>query len=253
MEVVQQNIDVVLNKCAVMDVPIDSIKTEEAKESTYSGIYKSLKENVEILQPVRLMDNADGSYMVIVGSRRVLAAKKAGKETIQAVVHLTKLTEQEIALQRVIENMNRSPNPAMEAESLNILIASYDWNAADAAKKLGIPVSHIRRRLKLLQLIPEFFEKLKKGEIKLTVAWRLSSLPKELQRELLEEEKLTLDRVESAARESKLNTLPDELFELSDVQADSIEDLKFRIKDLISKTADGSKEKLEKALSILED
>jgi ParB family chromosome partitioning protein len=252
MEAVQQSIEI-SNPCVVKDVPIDSIRIEEVRESTYAGIFKSLQENVEILQPVRLMDNGDGSYTVVVGSRRILAARKAGKETIQAVVHLTKLTEQEIALQRVLENMNRSPNPALEAESLNMLISSYGWSAADAAKKLGIPVSHIRRRLKLLQLTPEFFEKLKKGDIKLSVAQGLSTLPKELQRELLKEEKLTLDRVESMSRESKLNILSDELFELSNVQAEPIEELKIRVKDLILKVTDGDREKLEKVLSILEE
>lgn len=252
MEAIQQRIELSGNTCIIENVPLDRINVQEANESMYANIFKSLKENADIYQPVRLLKEEDGSYSVIFGRRRILAAKKAGKETIWAVVHTGRLTEQEIALQRVIENMNRSPNPAVEAESLNSLLSAYDWSVSDAAKKLGIPASHIKRRLKLLQLIPDFFEKLKNGNIKLSVAQGLATLPKSIQKELLKEEKLTLDKVKSVVRANKLSVLPEELFELQGEQTDPVEDIKFRIKDLISKTSDGIKEKLEKALLILE-
>jgi hypothetical protein len=112
--------------------------------------------------------------------------------------------------------MNRGPNPADEAEGILKVMSYYHWTAEEAARKLSISVIHVRQRLKLTQLIPEFFDMLKKGRLRVSTALRISSLPKKKQKELLKEEKLTLDRVEKDCRSFKLDSLlgDDSLFEV---------------------------------------
>ena len=95
----------------------------------------------------------------------------------------------------------------------------HDWSAEEAARHVR-PVTHIRQRLKLAQLIPEFFDMLKKGRLRVSMALRISSLPKANQKKLLEEEKLTIDKVEKGCRSFKLDTLlgEDDLFNIPEIE-----------------------------------
>ena len=58
------------------------------------------------------------------------------------------------------------------------------------------------------------------------MALKIASLPKEQQRKLLKEEKLTLDRIETGCRSYKLETLlkDHELFAVPSLQKDPLEE-----------------------------
>jgi hypothetical protein len=158
-----------------------------------------------------------------------------------------------LTIYAIAENMNRSPNPADETERILKVMSYYNWSAEQAARQLSVPVSHIRQRLKLSQLIPEFFDSLKKGKLKLSMALKIASLPKEKQRGLLQEEKLTLDRIESGCRSFKLEMLlkDHDLFDVPSLEKDQLEEARAKILSVIE-TSEGDSSLLREALTLID-
>jgi hypothetical protein len=130
---------------------------------------------------------------------------------------------------------------------------TYNWSAEEAARQLSVPVAHIRQRLKLAQLIPEFFDMLKKGKLRVSMALRISSLPKQNQKELLKEEKLTLEKIEKGCRSFKLDTLlgEDDLFDVPEIERDALEEAKAKIFSVIE-TSESDTTLLREAIMLID-
>lgn len=214
---------------ALMDVPLANIIMDfEIQEKFFKSLFNSVKSLGLVLQPVILVENGDGKYRVYAGKRRILSAQKKGIEAISAMVFPKGTPEPLLRIYSIAENMNRSPNPADEADNLTAVMAFYGWNAEEAAKKLSLPVQHIRDRLKLKQLIPEFFAMLKEGKLKVTFARKICTLPNRIQKSLLKQDKLTLSDIQERSKDYKLNKLmaSEELFEISAINQDPLDEIK---------------------------
>lgn len=239
------------------EVEIDKIIIdEELKSGMVASTHKSVSHLGMLFQEVVLVSQGD-RYKIVAGRRRMQAARQAGLSTVPALVLQAGTPDGILATITVVENMNRRPNPAVEAESLDIMMAAYKWSQQDIADHLGIPLSHIKSSLKLFKLIPEFFSQLKEGRVSLPIAKALRELPAERQSELLTEEKLTLAMVSAALRTKKLeNLVPAELFRLPEqTEENTVDDL---IKEALSKleraasiTRNGKKESLDEAIKAL--
>jgi ParB/RepB/Spo0J family partition protein len=241
------------------EVDISRIEIEEMEETAYRGTFASVSSLGMVLQNVMLVEEGKG-FRVVFGKRRILSARKAGHERIMAVVFQEGTPEEVLATFVLVENMNRKPNPASEAEALSIVMKAYDWTSKDVAAHLGIPVSHIKARLQLLNLIPEFFAQVRSGAIAFGLAKRLCKLSEEAQRDLLVREKLTVEDAEGALRKEKLDGLiPPELFDVPLPKADvaTVESLLGQaatcLERAISVTDNGNKGALEAALTILKE
>ncbi len=235
-------------------VPLESIILDfEIEEGFFRGLANSVDRLGVVIQPVMLIENGDGRYRVYAGKRRILSAKKKGMPAISAMVFPKGTPESLLTIYAIAENMNRGPNPADEAERILKVMSYYNWTAEEAARQLSVPVSHIRQRLKLAQLIPEFFDSLKKGKLRVSMALKIASLPKEHQRELLKEEKLTLDRIENGCRSYKLGTLlkDRDLFDVPSLERDPLEDARTKILSVIE-TSEGDIGLLRKALTLID-
>jgi ParB/RepB/Spo0J family partition protein len=222
--------------CTLETVPLDNIILDfEIEEAFFRSLADSVDKLGVVIQPVMLIENGDGRYKVYAGKRRILSAKKKGMPAISALVFAKGAPESLLNIYAIAENMNRGPNPADEAERILKVMSYYDWSAEEAARQLSVPVTHIRQRLKLAQLIPEFFDMLKKGKLRVSMALRISSLPKENQKKLLEEEKLTLDKIEKGCRSFKLDTLlgEDDLFDVPEIERDPLEEAKAKVFSVI--------------------
>jgi ParB/RepB/Spo0J family partition protein len=222
--------------CSLETVPLDRIILDfEIEEAFFRSLADSVSKLGVVLQPVMLVENGDGRYKVHAGKRRILSAQKKGIEAIAATVFRKGAPESLLDIYAIAENMNRGPNPADEAQRILRVMSYYHWTAEEAARKLSVPVVHVRQRLKLTQLIPEFFDMLKKGKLRVSVALQLASLPKKKQRELLKEEKLTLDKVEKDCRSFKLDSLvgDDDLFDVPAIERDPLEEAKAKILTVI--------------------
>lgn len=241
------------------EVDIGRIEIDNMEESAYKGTFTSVSSLGMVFQNVMLVEKGS-CFRVVFGKRRILSARKAGHEKILAIVFPEGTPGEVLSTFVLVENMNRKPNPAAEAEALATVMNAYDWTAKDVAAHLGIPVSHIKTRLQLLDLVPEFFARVRSGAITFNLAKRLCKLPEAEQRDLLVKENLSGDDVEQALRRAKLDDLiPADLFDmpLPRSEVETIESLVEQavtcLKRAISVTENGKKGALEAALHLLKE
>ncbi len=103
-----------------------------------------------VLQPVLVRTSVRG-YELIVGERRLRAAKLAGLTTIPAIVlDVDDRKAQELAL---IENLQREDlNPVEQAQGFRSLMSRYNLTQEALADAIGIKRSTIANTLRLLDL-----------------------------------------------------------------------------------------------------
>ena len=156
-----------------------------------------------ILSPliVRPIENTD-EYEVISGHRRLHAAQKAGITEVPALIYA--LDRDSAAIAVVDSNLHREhilPSEKafaykLKADALKHQGQRTDITSEQIAPKLstevigeqeGISKDTVKRYIRLTHLIPEFLEKMDKGEIALSVGVELSFLDESIQREVLEQ------------------------------------------------------------------
>ena len=156
-----------------------------------------------VLSPliVRPVENTD-EYEVISGHRRLHAAQKAGITEVPALIYA--LDRDAAAIAVVDSNLHREhilPSEKafaykLKADALKHQGQRTDITSEQIAPKLstevigeqeGISKDTVKRYIRLTYLIPEFLEKMDKGEIALSVGVELSFLDESSQREVLEQ------------------------------------------------------------------
>lgn len=123
----------------------------------------SIKEH-GLIQPIIVVKSDNGFYTIVAGERRWRAAKKAGLDSIPAVVkNYSAQTVTEVAL---IENLQREDlNPIEEALGYKSLIDEYNLTQDEISKRIGKSRSAIANSLRLLSLEDELQQHLISGEI----------------------------------------------------------------------------------------
>ena len=156
-----------------------------------------------VLSPliVRPIENTD-EYEVVSGHRRLHAARKAGITEVPALIYA--LDRDAAAIAVVDSNLHREhilPSEKafaykLKADALKHQGQRTDITSEQIAPKLstevigeqeGISKDTVKRYIRLTYLIPEFLEKMDKGEIALSVGVELSFLDESSQREVLEQ------------------------------------------------------------------
>lgn len=157
-----------------------------------------------ILSPliVRPIENTE-EYEVISGHRRLHAAQKAGITEVPALIYA--LDRDTAAIAVVDSNLHREhilPSEKAFAYRMKLEAMSRQGHRSDlTSDQLGRKLetaeiiaqqsddskSQVRRYIRLTYLIPEFLEKMDKGEIALSVGVELSFLDESSQREVLEQ------------------------------------------------------------------
>lgn len=242
------------------NVDTDRIIVYERDEAAYRDVFKSISAIKTILQPVCLVEDGE-NYRVVYGSRRVLAAKKAGINKIEAKIFNASTPPGVIAVFILTENQVRKPNPAAEADALRMVMDEYGWTLKEASVNTGIALSSLKSTARLFGLVPEILEQLKAGKISKTTAAKLSKLPKDKQREFIGKDKITFDDAEKAVKDNRTGELiPTELFKMPETKeareglADiMIENAISALEDAIEVTTNSRRKKMEKALKILKE
>ncbi len=157
-----------------------------------------------ILSPliVRPIENTE-EYEVVSGHRRLHAAQKAGILEVPALIYA--LDRDAAAIAVVDSNLHREhilPSEKAFAYRMKLEAMSRQGHRSDlTSDQLGRKLetaeiiaqqsddskSQVRRYIRLTYLIPEFLEKMDKGEIALSVGVELSFLDESSQREVLEQ------------------------------------------------------------------
>jgi ParB family chromosome partitioning protein len=157
-EVAQQN-----------EVPISSISPNPRQprtvfdEDALNELIASIKE-IGILQPPVVRKVAEGRYELIMGERRLRAAKAAGFKTIPVIIRQT--PDNELLREALIENIHRSQlNPLEEAAAYAGLLTDFGCTHEELATKLGRSRPLISNMLRLLNLPPTVQRKVAAGVI----------------------------------------------------------------------------------------
>jgi ParB family chromosome partitioning protein len=112
----------------------------------------SIKE-VGILQPPVVRDIGDGKFELIMGERRLRAAKIAGLLTIPIIVRET--SNNDLLREALLENIHRSElNPLEEAAAYQNLLRDFNYTHEELATKIGKSRPAITNTLRLLNLPP---------------------------------------------------------------------------------------------------
>jgi len=126
---------------------------------------ESIKKN-GIMQNLTVVENEGSGYTVVIGHRRLAAAKAAGVAEVPCAV--AELDEGEQLATMLLENMQRQDLTVYEqAEGIQLLL-DLSFSVADIAEKTGFSESTVRRRAKLLSLDRAKFKASQARQVSLT-------------------------------------------------------------------------------------
>ncbi len=131
-----------------------------------------------------VMENSDApaAYEIIAGERRFRAAQAAGLEELPVIVR--EATDAQLIEMAFTENDQRSGmHPIDDANGFARWLRLDPSLTLDRlAERLGRPVAAIKRRMRLLDLVPEVLEAFEEDRITVSHAERIAKVPAEQQR-----------------------------------------------------------------------
>jgi ParB family chromosome partitioning protein len=104
-----------------------------------------------LLQPIVVRENPDGGYELIMGERRLRAARAAGLDTVPAIVRDT--TDDAMLRDALLENVHRVQlNPLEEAAAYQQLLEEFGATHEELASKIGRSRSQVTNTIRLMKL-----------------------------------------------------------------------------------------------------
>ena len=161
----------------LVEIPLTSISPHPQNPRKDLGDLTELAESIRttgILQNLTVVQNEDYTYTVIIGHRRLAAAKLAGLETVPCAV--VDMSEDDQLATMLAENMQRSDLTVYEqAEGIQLLL-DRSFSISDIAEKTGFSESTIRRRTKLLELDKDAFKRSQQRQVSLADYEKLNEI-----------------------------------------------------------------------------
>jgi ParB family chromosome partitioning protein len=157
-----------------------------------------------VLQPVLVRQVEIGSFQLIAGERRWRAAKRAGLQTVPAIVRTADDTA--VLQQALVENLQREDLNALdEAAAYQQLIEDFSLTHEEVATRVGKSRAAVSNALRLFQLPPQVQKMLVDGSLSAGHARALLGTPDRAYQEALAKrvmtEGLSVRAVEEAVRE----------------------------------------------------
>ena len=240
-----------------MQLPVDKLRPFEGHPFRVTDdsemeqlVYSILTQG--LLTPISVRPVENNEYEVISGHRRLHACKKAGIETVPALIYALDRDAAAIAL--VDSNLHRErllPSEKAFAYKLKMDAQSRQGQRTDLTSDQVGPkltasmiadsesVSQVKRYIRLTELIPEILTMVDDGKIAFTPAVELSYLTKQEQRDLLETME-SEDCTPSLSRAIQMKKLSqageldvDHIFDiLREPKANQQDKISFRMEDL---------------------
>jgi ParB family transcriptional regulator, chromosome partitioning protein len=143
----------------ITEIDKNPYQTREVEDDdTLEELAASIKAN-GIVQPivVRPSEDGNGRYTLILGERRMHAAKKAGKTHVPALVR--KVSAQQAAEMTIIENLQREDLSALEqAKAFKVLSTEFNLTQEEIGKRVGLSRASVTNYMRLLKLPHEVME-----------------------------------------------------------------------------------------------
>lgn len=175
----EQNIYETVSKEEIVDIDVNELRPNPYQprrvfdDEALADLTASIKEH-GIFQPIIVKRSIKG-YEIIAGERRVRAAKKAGLETVPAIIRdLDDGQMMEIAL---LENLQRENlNAIEEALAYKAMLEKFAITQDELSEKVGKSRSHVTNTLGLLRLPTEVQEMVANNSLSMGHARVLSKL-----------------------------------------------------------------------------
>lgn len=161
---------------AVVEIKIEDLKRHPKNvRRKYEGIEElaqSIKEN-GIMQNLTVVPDKEeeGKYLVVIGNRRLTAAREAGLETAPCVV-VEGMAEKDQIATMLMENMNRKDLTVYEeAEAMQMCFEDFGLKVEEIEEKTGLSKTTINHRLNIAKLDKEtLVEKVEDKEFQLSLS-----------------------------------------------------------------------------------
>ena len=149
----------ILEDKEIQELPIEHIipnryqPRREFSDSELVELAESVKQN-GLLQPILVRRKGDGFFELIVGERRLRAARIAGLHSVAAIVRNSN-DEQAIEL-ALVENLQRKDlNPMEAARAYHRMVQEFGFTHESIAQRLGKDRSSIANLVRLVNLPSE--------------------------------------------------------------------------------------------------
>jgi ParB/RepB/Spo0J family partition protein len=165
----------------VREMPMDLLRDVETPIPPKRELVESIK-LVGMLQPPIFREDADGNLDIVIGRRRIAAARLAGLEMVRVFVAKTSAAVADVMT--LAENAIRSANTVTEFEAIERL-TKQGMDIKTIRALTGMAQQTIKKRQALLRLAPELTDAFKAGKMTATVADGAAKLPTAVQKELI--------------------------------------------------------------------
>lgn len=149
-----------MNTSNIIDLNINMLEHHPKNPRQDLGDLTELADSIRekgILQNLTVVPNDHGTYYVVIGNRRLEAAKMAGLENLPCVITMMKEDEQQAVM--LLENMQRNDlDPYEQAHGFQMCL-DLGMTEDDLKKETGFSKKTIRHRLNLLKLDHDKFKK----------------------------------------------------------------------------------------------
>ncbi len=194
---------------ALLDIPVTAIRANPHQprrafdEESLASLTASVRQ-LGVLQPVLVRSVGTDAYELIAGERRWRAAKRAGLQTIPALVRSS--SEIDSIEEALVENLHRTDlKPLEEASAYQQLIEDFGLTHEQLSSRIGRSRASITNALRLFQLPPAVQKLLADGQLTAGHARALLGTPDRAFQEALARraaaEQLSVRAVEDAVRD----------------------------------------------------
>ena len=179
-----------------MEIPVGDIERNPFQTRTHfdEQLLDELAESITangVIQPILVRPLAAGKFQLIAGERRWLASKRAGKETIPAI--LRQVSDEQAMEITIVENLQRADlNPIEQARAYERLGREFGMTQEQMAHRTGKDRASVGNFLRMLKLPESVQNRVANGTLSFSHARVLLVLP-------------TMDDMEKAA--TKILTL----------------------------------------------
>lgn len=135
---------------------------ESLEDKAMGELVQSIREK-GLIQPI-IVRRKEDRFELICGGRRLRAAKKAGLQTVPAVVKT--VSDSEVLELAIIENVQREDlNPIEEANAYRRLMKVFNYTQNEVAAKVGKDRSTVANTLRLLELPEKIRSHIRSGRL----------------------------------------------------------------------------------------
>jgi ParB family transcriptional regulator, chromosome partitioning protein len=151
------------------EIPLDQIDRNpfqprsQVNEEQLAELAASITAN-GVVQPVLVRPQANGRFQLIAGERRWLASRKAGKETIPAI--LRQVSDEQAMEITIVENLQRADlNPMEQARAFDRLSREFHMTQEQMAVRTGKDRASVSNFVRLLRLPSGVQARVESGEL----------------------------------------------------------------------------------------